>query len=128
MYRLNSEQTSSLLRQSESGMVYQVVDAQTTAYRTKRGVVINAELLTLDEDEHNDRFLIYSKPYAEALSTAKSATGRFRSLTVVRDYHTTVHSKREAKAAGGAAEAAEEKSKEGEGFFTASRLSRKTAA
>ena len=47
-------------------MGYQVVDAQMMDYRTKRGVVFNAELLTLDEDERSDRLML-SKSYTEAL-------------------------------------------------------------
>ena len=113
MYRLSSKETSSLLRQPESGMGYQVVDAQKMDYRTKRGVVFNAELLTLDEDERSDRLML-SKSYTEALRTAESAVGRFRSLSVVRGYGTTILSKREGKAAGGADEADKEKTKEGE--------------
>ena len=115
MYSLRFEETQSLLRQPESGMGYQVVDARTTDYRTKRGVVVNAELLALDEEERTDRLML-SKSYAESLRTARSAVGQFRSLSVVQDYRTTVLSKRQAKAAGGANEATEEMSKEGEGF------------
>ena len=116
MYQLSHDETRSLLEQPESGMGYQVVNAKTD-YRTKRGVIFNAELLTLDEDKHSDRRILLSKSYAEALRTAKSAVGQFRSLSVVRDYGTTALSKRETKAAGGANEAAEEKTKEGEGFY-----------
>ena len=116
MYHLSSEEMHSLLRQPESGMGYQIVDARTTDYRTKRGVVFNSELLALDEEKHSDRLML-SKSYAQVLRTAKSTVGQFRSLTVVQDYRTTVLSKRQAKAAGGANEASEEMSKEGEGFY-----------
>ncbi len=117
MYRLNDDQTRSLIRQPESGMGYQVVDAVTTDYKTKRGLVYNAELLTLDEDRRSDRVVMLTKSVAEALKTANSTVGRFRSLTVVRDSRTTVLSKRDAKLAGGASEAEVEKTKEGERFY-----------
>ncbi|HWB15891.1 MAG TPA: hypothetical protein VG538_05740 [Vicinamibacterales bacterium] len=117
MYRLSQEQTRSLVRQPESGMGYQVVDAATTDNKTKRGIVYNAELLTLDEDRHGDRVIMLTKSASEALRTAESAIGRIKSLTVVRDSRTTVLSKREAKASGGASEAETEKTKEGEKFY-----------
>ena len=53
MYQLSFEETHSLLRQPESGMGYQVVDALTKDYRRKRGsprikpLVRRHELLTL---------------------------------------------------------------------------------
>jgi hypothetical protein len=93
MYQLSFNETHSLLRKAESGMGYQVVDAQTMDYRTRRGVVFNAELLTFDEDEHSDRLKL-SKSYTEALRSAKNTAGQFRSLVVVPDSRTTVLSKR----------------------------------
>jgi hypothetical protein len=98
-------------------MGYQVVDAVTTDYKTKRGVVYNAELLTLDENQQSDRAIMLTKSVAEALRTASSTVGKFRSLTVVRDSRTTVLSKREARVAGGATEVEVEKTKEGEKFY-----------
>ena len=95
MYQLSFNETHSLLRKAESGMGYQVVDAQTMDYRTRRGVVFNAELLTFDEDEHSDsERLKLSKSYTEALRSAKNTAGQFRSLVVVPDSRTTVLSKR----------------------------------
>ncbi len=117
MYRLNLDEARSLLGQPESGMGYQVVDAVTTDYKTKRGVVYNAELLKLDEDRHSDRIVMLTKSAAEALKTANTSVGQFRSLAVVRDSRTTVLSKREAKVAGGASEGEVEKTKEGEKFY-----------
>ena len=93
MYHLSYDETHSILRKPESGMGYQVVDVQMMDYRTKRGVVFNAELLTLDEDERSDRLML-SKSYTEALRTAKNTAGQFRSLVVVQDSRTTVLSKR----------------------------------
>lgn len=117
MYQLSQEETRSLLRQPESGMGYQIVDAQTTDYRTKRGVVLNAELLKLDEEAQSDSIVLLTKSHAQALRTASSSYGKFRALTVVRDPRTTVLSKREAKAGGGADEGVDEKTKEDEVFY-----------
>jgi hypothetical protein len=98
-------------------MGYQVVDAVTTDYRTKRGVVYNAELLALDDDVRTDRVVLLTRSHAEVLRTASSTLGKFRALTVVRDQRATVLSKREAKAGGGADDATEEQTKEGEIFY-----------
>lgn len=117
MYRLNPDETRSLLRQPESGMGYQVVDAVTVDFKTKRGVVYNAELLTLDEDRQSDRVLMLTKSATEALRSASSTVGQFRSLAVVRDSRTTVLSKREAKAVGGAGDAEAEKTRDSEKFY-----------
>jgi hypothetical protein len=117
MYQLTQEERRSLLRQPESGMGYQIVDAQTTDYRTKRGIVLNAELLKLDEDTLSDSIELLTKSHAQALRTASGSYGKFRALTVVRDPRTTVLSKREAKAGGGADEGADEKTKEDEVFY-----------
>jgi len=116
MFRLSQEETLSLLRQPESGMGYQVVDALTTDYRRKRGVVFNAELLTLDEDSSADRLVMRSKSASGALKAASSTAGKFRSLSVVVDHRTTVLAFRAAKA-GGASQAAEEKTKDGDKFY-----------
>ena len=117
MYRLSEDHLRSLLRQPESGMGFQVVDAVTADHVTKRGIVLNAELLLLDEDARSDRLILLTKTRGETLRTASSAAGRFRSLSVVRDHRTTVLSVRAAKAAGGASEADVEKTKEGEKFY-----------
>ena len=114
MYRLNDAETRSLLKQPESGMGYQVVDAVTTDYKTKRGVVYNAELLALDEDHRSDSVILLTTPVAEALRTANDTTGRFQLLTVVTDPRTTVLSR---QPAGRAGEADDEKTKEGETFY-----------
>ncbi len=117
MYRLTEDETNALLRQAESGMGYQVVDAVTPEFRTKRGVVYNGELLTLDEDRAGDRTILLTKSFTEALRTANNAVGKFRSLSVVPDPRTTVLSKREASAAGGASEAEISKTKRGDKFY-----------
>jgi hypothetical protein len=117
MYQLNQEETRSLLRQPESGMGYQVVDALSTDNKTKRGVVYNAELLTLDEDRLSDRVILGMKSVAEAVRTANSTVGRFRSISVVRDSRTTVLATRAAKLIGGANEAEREQTQEGEKFY-----------
>jgi hypothetical protein len=116
MFRLSQEETRSLVQQPESGMGYQVVDAITTDFKTKRGIVFNAELLALDEDRQADRLVMLRKFASEALRTASSTAGKFRSLSVVKDHRTTVLSMRGVKASG-ASEAAKEKTKEGDGFY-----------
>ncbi len=117
MYRLSQEQARSLVHQPESGMGYQVVDAATADNKIKRGVVYNAELLTLDEDRQRDQIFMLTKSASEAVRTADNAVGRIKSLTVVRDSRTTVLSRRDVKAAGGASEAEVEKTKESERFY-----------
>lgn len=116
MYRLSHEQAQSLLRQPESGMGYQVVDGVTNERRTKRGIVYNAELLTLDEDQFSDRVFMLTKSVDEALRTASSAADVFRSLTVVHDARSTVLAKHAVKA-GGAADAGQEETKADEMFY-----------
>ncbi|MGH9338280.1 MAG: hypothetical protein ACRD1R_01485 [Acidobacteriota bacterium] len=116
MFRLSEEEIRSLVGQPESGMGYQVVDAVTSDFRTKRGVVFNAELLALDEDRETDRLVLLKKSAAEVLRAADSSAGKFRSLSVVRDHRTTVLSMRAAKA-GGASGASTEKTKEDEKFY-----------
>ena len=116
MYQLSFEETHSLLRQPESGMGYQVVDALTKDYRKKRGVIFNAELLALDEEQHSDRVML-SKSYAQALSAARSTVDQFRSLSVVPDYRTTVFSKRHAMVTDGADVATEEETMDDEVYY-----------
>jgi hypothetical protein len=90
-------------------MGYQVVDVVTNDYRTKRGVVYNAELLALDEEAQNNRLILLTKSANDALRAASASTGRFLKFSIVRDQRTTVLSLRAAKAAtGGASGAAEE--------------------
>jgi hypothetical protein len=116
MFRISEEETRSLVHQPESGMGYQVVDAITTDFKKKRGIVFNAELFALDEDRQADRLVMLRKTASEALTTAGSTAGKFRSLSVVKDNRTTVLSKRAAKA-GGASEAATEKTRDGDRFY-----------
>jgi hypothetical protein len=116
MYRLSQDEIRSLVRQPESGMGYQVVDVKTLDLQTKRGVVYNAELLTLDEDRVSDRVIMLTKSVNEALRTASSAVGRFRSLSVVSDFRTTMLTKREAKV-WGASDGEPDKTKDGEKFY-----------
>jgi hypothetical protein len=117
MYKLTLDESLDLLRQPESGMGYQVVDAVTTEFRTKRGIVYNSELLMLDEDRAIDRTILRTKSFREALRTSSSAVGQFRSISVVRDSRTTVLSRREAKASSGASEAVVGSTEDGERFF-----------
>src|SRR5579863_6411772 len=106
--KLTQADTRALLEQPESGMGYQVVDAVTNSYVRKRGVVYNAELLTLDENQSADRILLSEKSADDVLKAAASV--EFRSLTVVSDSRTTVL-KLSAKASGPASEAQAEKTK-----------------
>ena len=117
MYALSPEETRSLLRQPESGMGYQVVDAATFNSTTKRGVAYNAELLTLDEDRYRDKLIMLTTPISEALRTANSTTREFRTLTVVHDARTTMVAAREAKGKSGASEAEVEKTNDGDRFY-----------
>ena len=116
MFRLSPEETRSLIQQPESGMGYQVVDAVTADYKKKRGIVLNAELLVLDEDRQTDRLVVLRKSASEALKAASSTAGKFRSLSVVRDDRTTVLSMRAAKA-GSASEGTSDKTKDGDRFY-----------
>ncbi|MEA2235791.1 MAG: hypothetical protein QOC81_515 [Thermoanaerobaculia bacterium] len=96
-------------------MGYQVVDAITADFKTKRGIVFNAELLVLEEDRQAGRLVMLRVFASEALKTASGTAGRFRSLSVVKDHRTTALSTREVKASG-ANEAPKGNSKEGDGF------------
>jgi hypothetical protein len=122
MYRLNSAEIQMLLRQPESGMGYQVVDAVTVDGSTKRGVAFNGELLTLDEDHYRDRIMMLTNTVEESLRAAKG-TGGLRALRVVSDARTTKLAMREAKAAGGASEAETERTKADEKFYRFSAFS-----
>ncbi len=119
MYRLTESDRLALLRQSESGMGYQVVDAVTNQGVSRRGVAYNAELLLLDADSDSDRrILSLNRHLSEAVTKASSAVGVFRSLTVVQDSRTTILSKSEStRTAGGASEAPVEKTADNEKFY-----------
>lgn len=118
MFKLTPDEIRSLVRQPESGMGYQVVQAVTVNNQTKRGIVYNAELLTLDEDRRRDRLESLTKSVPEVLRAANSSLGMFRSLSVVRDDpRMTVLTKRAATESAGASQAVEERTKEGERFY-----------
>ena len=116
MFRLTPEEVRSLVSQPESGMGYQVVEATTQDFVKKRGIVFNAELLTLDEDRRADQRLMGTKSAPEALTAANSTAGKFRSFSVVSDPRMTVL-KCATLAAGGASDAAEEGTREGDKFY-----------
>ena len=59
-------------------MGYQVVDATTTDYKTKRGIVYNAELLTLDKDRNRDRVIMLTKSVTEVPRAADTASGAIK--------------------------------------------------
>ncbi len=117
MYRLTDSEKTALIRQPESGMGYQVVDAVTWDAQPRRGVVYNGELLTLDRDRVGDRAILLTKSFPEALRLASSSTGQFRSLSVVRDPRVTTLSKRDVKNSSGASDGEVGKTKDGDKFF-----------
>jgi hypothetical protein len=116
MLKLNEGQTRELLAQPETGMGYQLVDATLSDNTTVRGVAYNAELLSLD----NEPRVSVPTPYRTLLESAKSASGRIKSLRVIpRAGSTTFSMAREssaAKPAGPAKDAADEKTTAGEVF------------
>jgi hypothetical protein len=79
MLKLNSTLQCLLLNQPESGMGYQIVEAVTADYKTKRGIAYNAELL-LFEEEPRARL---RADYRSLLAEAKISTDEIRSLRVV---------------------------------------------
>lgn len=120
MYRLTEPERQSLLRQRESGMGYQVVEAVTPLGLARRGVAYNAELLLLDSERDTDRrTLSLSRNLSEAVTKASSSVGMFRSLTVVSDARTTVLLRADATKASsiGASDAPIEKTAQDERFY-----------
>lgn len=117
MFKLTPEETAALRKQPESGMGYQIVDAK-EMFATKRGVVYNGQLLSLDENANADRVVMLTKSVSELRQLSASSAGRFRALTVVQDDPRVIKlSTRSAKASGGAKDGPEEKTKEGEVFM-----------
>jgi hypothetical protein len=113
MLKLTSQQKRELLAQPETGMGYQVVDATLYSNATKRGVAYNAELLLYNEEP---RILTLSRgTFRKMLESAPSSAGEIKSLRVVprREFRALSIKK---VVGGGAKEAEEEKTKEGEVF------------
>jgi hypothetical protein len=81
MLKLATPLMNELLRQPESGMGYQLVDAATVSGETKRAVAYNAELL-LFEDEPRD--LLTKKSYSELVRVAENSSDKIKSLRLRR--------------------------------------------
>jgi hypothetical protein len=118
MLKLAASQISDLLRQPESGMGYQVVEATLFDSKTKRGVAYNAELLLFEEEP---RRIMLSTPYLKLFESARSATGEIKSLRVISRTTVTTLSAREpsgaaVQKAGPAKDGAKEKTKTNEVF------------
>jgi hypothetical protein len=79
MLKLNLTLQCLLLNQPESGMGYQIVEAVTADYKTKRGIAYNAELLLFDEESRAR----LRADYRSLLSEARISTDEIRSLRVV---------------------------------------------
>lgn len=79
MLKLNLDFQVQLLKQPESGMGYQIVEAVISDYKTKHGIAYNAELLLFGEEP---RTLLRAN-YKDLLAEAKISTGEIRSLHVV---------------------------------------------
>lgn len=79
MLKLNLTFQAQLLKQPESGMGYQIVEAVTSDYKTKRGIAYNAELLLFEEEPRT----MLRRDYQNLLVEAKDSTGEIKSLHVV---------------------------------------------
>ena len=80
MLRMDPMRTRDLLEQPESGMGYQIVEVVTADYKTKRGVVYNAELLLFEEEP---RTMLKAAGFARLLAEAQSSLGEIRTLRVL---------------------------------------------
>ena len=116
MFKLTEVQTRELLTQPETGMGYQAVDATLADNTTARGVVYNAELLSLDGEPR----VGVATSYRTLLESATSASGLVKALRVLpRAGSTTFSVAREswaAKTAGPATDAADVTTAAGETF------------
>jgi hypothetical protein len=116
MLKLVTDESRTLLRQPESGMGYQFVEAVTKDGQIKHGVVYNAELLSLDAEHNIDRLLMKQRTAAGMLNSAPSAAGQFRSIKVVGT-RLVAESTRSAAKAGGAADAPRGRTNAGDAFY-----------
>lgn len=114
MLKISSAHADYLLKQPETGMGYQTVEATTLDQKTRRGVALNAELLVFDGE---DRTPLRTKTLRTLKEGARSSDLEIRSLRVLTRPAMRTLERREALAkAGPAIEAPEEKTKEGEVF------------
>jgi hypothetical protein len=79
MIKLDVDFQVQLLKQPESGMGYQIVEAVTSGYKTKRGIAYNAELLLFDEEPR----VLLKFDYKTLLAGAKVSKDEIRSLHIV---------------------------------------------
>jgi hypothetical protein len=80
MFKLNAEETRSLLRQPESGMGFQAVEATLRDNRVEAGIAYNAELLFLGNETQTPLQL---HPYPAVLELAQTSGSEIRSLRVL---------------------------------------------
>jgi hypothetical protein len=114
MLKISSSHADYLLKQPESGMGYQTVEATTFDQKTRRGVAFNAELFVFDDE---DRSPLRTKSFRTITEGARSSDFEIRSLRVLERPAMRTLDRREASAnPGPAIEAPEEKTKEGEVF------------
>ncbi len=81
MFRLTESQTAGLLREAETGMGYQEVEATHRDNTTQKGIVYNAELLFEGNQTQN---VLRLSSYARVLREAGSAGEQVKSLRVLR--------------------------------------------
>lgn len=119
--RLTDAEKKTLIRQPESGMGYQIVEATTRDDRRQQGIAFNAELFF---PEGESRVILLSKSHERVLKEARSSEGQFKALRVVprtaapfslTESRAAMTKSADTKA-GPAKEALIEKTKEGEVF------------
>src|SRR4051812_22646333 len=81
MLRLSESQTRELLRQPETGMGYQEVEATLRNNTLEKGIVYNAELMFESTESRN---ILKLASYPIVLRTARSAGDEIKSLRVIR--------------------------------------------
>jgi hypothetical protein len=120
MLRLSESQTRELLRQPETGMGYQEVEATLRNNTLEKGIVYNAELMFESTESRN---ILKLASYPIVLRTARSAGDEIKSLRVsrAREGLKSLSSTRDAsgnvkKSAGPAKDATVEKTKADEVF------------
>ena len=80
MLRISSSHADYLLKQPESGMGYQTIEATTFADKTRRGVAFNAELIVFDDEE---RTPLRTKTFRTLTEAARSSDLEIRTLRVL---------------------------------------------
>lgn len=113
MLKLSYSHANYLRNQPESGMGYQNVEATTFDNKIKRGTAYNAELLVFGDEP---RDMLRTASFRRLIELSQTSAGEIRDLRLLPRRTITTLSKEAATKAGGATEAAEEKTKEGEVF------------